>query len=223
MRIVLVGVFSLLLISCSEFFSEDVSDSLITINSPSDSLFTQSGEITFWWEEDRGMENYRFQLVSPSFYNPDFIFDTLMAVNEIRLELAQGVHSWRLRAENAVSESAWFQRFLVVDTLPPLAPVLISPAENDTIDLQAESLTFNWQSLDVAINGFSFPTRDSVFIYMDDHLLYSAQATPPFTLVKADSMLGVRAEATQLDWEIRATDQAGNREVSIRIPFFLTP
>ncbi len=223
MRTILVGMFCLFLMSCSEFFSEDVSDKLITINSPSDSLFTQSGEITFWWEEDREVENYRFQLVSPSFDKPDFIFDTLTSINELRLGLTQGVHAWRIRAENVDTESAWFHRFLVVDTLPPLVPVLTSPAQNDTMDLQSGNLKFRWQSSDVPIDGNTFSVIDSLLIMEEDRLLFSTTTISPF---EANDMLAefkFGPSPKELDWQIISIDLAGNTSESVKVRFTLIP
>ena len=52
---------------CSDFIVKDITDETVKILAPPDSFHSNSPEITLWWEEVDGAEDYNLQIVSQSF------------------------------------------------------------------------------------------------------------------------------------------------------------
>lgn len=103
-------------ISCTEFLSPQVSDHVLVINSPTDSLTTNQELITFWWEEDSDAEAYRLQVISPNFDNPQYVFDTVLGSTQLQKSFPDNTYSWRIRIENEGSMSDWQKRSFTVDS-----------------------------------------------------------------------------------------------------------
>ena len=208
--------------SCSEFLSPDVSGVVLKINSPSDSLFSRPKLLSFWWEADRLAEAYRIQVVEPDFNTPSLLLDTLIIGNRLDINLDEGLYAWRLRAENAGSISTYITRTLVLDQSPPIGAISLSPLDSSVVNPQG--LTLRWQSQDFPLAGYSFPVRDSVYLY---RLLGNARLPlssyhvgfneireiQPGTLVTPDS-------ADYL-WEITTFDRAGNASSGASFVFFV--
>ncbi|MEM7511619.1 MAG: hypothetical protein AAF388_11850 [Bacteroidota bacterium] len=210
--------------SCSEFLSEEIEDAVIRINSPSDSLYTNSSTLTFWWDSDADIESYRFQLANPSLSNPISLLDTLLFEDRISLILDQGSYEWRVRGENADSKSTYVGGFFVKDSIPPATPNLVSPTAGDTLSLSEATLPFNWTSGDRLIDGRQFPITDSVLIFrfigQESSLVSSFQGTAPQDLKSTLSSI-FPGGIVEYGWQIRSTDQAGNGSSSEIQSFFL--
>lgn len=77
----------------------------------------KSGQVFFWWEDLEHAKQYRLQVVKPDFTSSQELFyDTLLDNTIVRLDLAAGEYSWRVKGINEVSESDYqIQRFTVVE------------------------------------------------------------------------------------------------------------
>lgn len=106
---------SIMLTKCSDFFQEDLSSVQISVVVPADSMIVAGPVVSFWWEEVSFCDGYDFQLVSPDFQRPEkMIADTVLYKNRISLNLNPGVYSWRIRAYNQSSASAFREQILFV-------------------------------------------------------------------------------------------------------------
>ena len=66
-----------------DFIVKDIKTVTLKINSPSDTLKTQSNLITFWWDEVDGAEKYNLQIVKPNFNSIlQLIVDTNVTINK---------------------------------------------------------------------------------------------------------------------------------------------
>lgn len=207
--------------ACTEFLSQDVSEVMIPITSPVDSLYTSTESISFWWETETKVEQYRLQVVSPDFDNPDVLLDTLFTDNFLKLSLFEGSFSWRLRAENESSESNYETRSFYIDQTPPQQARLIYPIQDAQLDQENDVLELRWESFDEVIGGTSFPVIDSLRLYV----VKNEQASLLGSLVIEENEVrqtDVRALVTpelngtmvQFEWEVSNTDRAGNRTLS---------
>jgi len=210
--------------SCTEFLSPNIDTLILDINSPIDSLYTTSENITFWWEDDRKAETYRLQVVTPNFANPTLILDSLVADNKHTMTLDEGVYTWRLRAENERAESDYFIRAFIIDHTNPIGSNVLYPMEGDTIVASSDPIQLEWQSLDYPIDGTSFAVHDSVFLYQvfGSTLLpiasYYVDRTDPKILDVTNELGGTAAEYI---WQIKTIDQAGNATTSEEYTFWL--
>ncbi len=225
MRYLIAISLALLSVSCSEFFSKDVTAVTLEINSPKDSLFTTYSDISFWWEEDDQVENYRFQLVTPNFDNPFLLLDTLMEESTLYMNLLEGVYTWRLRAENEGSESSYQRRFLVIDQTAPTAARATYPQVGDTLSFGTDPLRLQWISEDAQVDGFQFGVRDSVYFYENTQGTLSLKGRY-LTSQKEVNFTGelggfTPGEAQDYTWQVKTFDQAGNERLSPPFQFVL--
>jgi hypothetical protein len=136
--------------SCKDIIEEDVSNETIVLISPADSLLSSSLTHQFRWNEAEDAFNYRFQVASPNFETPNEILaDTLVSENSLYWTLYPGTFQWRVRAENAASESQYTTRTLFLDSAETLfgeTVILLAPIDNEFTN--DELIEFTWQSLD---------------------------------------------------------------------------
>lgn len=101
---------------CTEFLAPQATDEVLILNSPSDSLTTNQEIISFWWEGNDKAEAYRVQVISPDFNNPLYLFDTLVQHTQFQKRFPDNSYSWRIRIENADSQSSWQSRNFTIDS-----------------------------------------------------------------------------------------------------------
>ncbi|GEM_PF-686411 len=213
---------------CTEFLSQSVDELFIPINSPIDSLYSRPDEVTFWWEDDRRAEKYRFQLVSPNFDNPFVILDTTLTDNRLSILLTEGVYTWRIRAENEGSKSIYQQRVFVLDDTSPYGATASHPRNMDSLSIANYDFRLRWGSNDQPIDGFSFEVSDSLFLYSwkDSVLIlvgeYDREETEAREVDVSGEVSGILpGESLNYRWLVKTFDQAGNAKVSQTFEFLL--
>lgn len=201
--------------ACTEFFSPDVSDLKIEVNSPKDGLYTNSHDISFWWENDKAVEAWRYQLVTPNFDNPFLLLDSLMQESILYLYLEEGIYTWRLRAENEGSTSEYITRSVVVDTTAPSSVKAIYPLENEALAYGLDLLELSWQSQDQPVDGIVHAVSDSIYLYevKDNQQLLRASYFQDLNASKSISFsrdIQAPQQPTTYQWFVKSFDQAGN-------------
>lgn len=201
--------------SCTEFLARDASSLSLSINSPSDSLYTADSVFSFWWEALPEAEQYRYQLVTPAFdQSPFLLIDTTILENRLNLELEEGRYGWRIRVENAGSESPYQTYGLTVDRTAPNAAQAIFPLDNDTLQLGNEAL-LQWTSSDPIIGGLRAPTTDSLYLYRQatsgqTNLLATELETGIFQYDISTLLPAAVSDTVRYTWTIASYDRAGN-------------
>lgn len=124
--------------ACDDLFEPNISEEKVTVYTPYDNDTIQEGVINFWWKELEGAETYRLVLTSGTPDRPEFLLiDSNIAGNQYSIGLTSGVYSWRLRAQNAASETEYEDRSFIVDTVVNLSNArvsILSPQLNDCIN-----------------------------------------------------------------------------------------
>lgn len=91
----------LTLSSCDDFFEEDISDKTIQVVFPTDGISLSSNQVSFAWNEQEGAEKYHVVVVTPAFENiQNYVCDTLVDTNIMKLDLPDGDYQWSIQAEN---------------------------------------------------------------------------------------------------------------------------
>jgi hypothetical protein len=108
---------------------------------PPDGTVTTTQAITLAWQAGAGN--------APVGYNVDLDGQVITTSNTVSSTvLANGVHTWTVRAYNAAGYSAWVTpawTFEITDTLPaPRSPILMSPSNGSLTMTQA--ITFSWRA-----------------------------------------------------------------------------
>lgn len=139
-----------IMISCTkDFIVKDIKNSVVTIIAPADNLSTPNNQITFWWEEVDGAENYDIQIVKPSFSSvQQLIVDTTVVGTKFNHTFTPGTYQWRIRASNSGGSTAYFTRTLTIDTTSNMNLVsvsLVAPADHSVT--ANNSVTFSWNPL----------------------------------------------------------------------------
>lgn len=212
--------------ACTEFFSPDVSELKIEINSPKADLYTNQQDISFWWELDKSAEAYRYQLVTPNFDNPFLLVDTLLTDAILYYSLDEGLYTWRLRAENESSESEYIVRSIVIDTTAPALARATYPLVGDTLNYDLDLLELTWQSQDQPIDGIVHSVSDSVYLYEIRNGMAALRASyfvdhDDVKQISFSRDIDAPQRESQYRWEVKTFDQAGNRRTSGAFSFWI--
>lgn len=101
------------------------------------------------WMDVTGADDYHIQIDNDSDYSsPNVDNDNVGSVSHYTVPeenaLPDGVYYWRVRAENAGGYGPWSKNWIFrVDTLPPSAPILTSPENNESISDNTPRLEWN--------------------------------------------------------------------------------
>jgi hypothetical protein len=93
-------------VGCDDLFEEDLSNSMVLLYAPSDSISINNQNVTFWWDSLRDANEYNLQVVSQSFDAIEFLaLDTTLTNTKFIKELPSGNYQWRVKALNSHSEA----------------------------------------------------------------------------------------------------------------------
>lgn len=142
-------LFCCLFYSCDKYFEEDISTVEMELISPADNLHTDKLDVTFWWGEVDEATKYHLEVVTPSFESMRaIVIDTLIESTKLSVELVPDSYEWRVRAQNASSNTTYFHRMLFIDSSMYLTNKnveLYSPQENEY--LNSDDVSFSWKAL----------------------------------------------------------------------------
>lgn len=147
-----VAVLASLFTSCDAIFEDDISSDDLELISPADDAVSVVQTQTFEWEELDEANEYRFQLITPTFSNPsDLLLDSTLTGTSIVQSLTPGTYQWRVKGINSSSETAYTIRTLTIENSNGLGNqvvVALSPATNTFTS--EETVVFDWVELDQA-------------------------------------------------------------------------
>ena len=202
--------------SCKDFVEEDISDKMVQMIIPTVNDTIESNVVHFKWEDLEGADNYRIQLVSPSFTNLNaFILDSLISGTEYFYSLNPGEYEFKIRGENSAYESNYMGPFaFVVDSVSDLANQsvpLVSPV--DAIYSNALDLTLNWQTI-FAAESYEVQVRSG-----------NDFDNSPTILQTATGIYGASYTTTgntflnegQYSWGVRAVNSSSQSDFSSRV------
>lgn len=96
----------LMLSSCDDFFEEDISGKTIQAVFPTEGILLSSNQVSFVWNEEEGAEKYHVIVVTPTFESiQNYVCDTLIDANTMKLDLPDGEYQWSIQAENSAYKS----------------------------------------------------------------------------------------------------------------------
>jgi hypothetical protein len=176
MKKVLIILLSLWTItSCDLVVDKDITSDKISLLSPADKDTNDAKVQYFWWEENKQIEQYRLQIVHPSFENPSIMYvDTILKgkFNYSR-SLIPDAYQWRVRGENNSFKTSYVTRSFKVDSsynISQFPIVLTSPQDNAQLDNNTTTYTLRWEGIPLA-------TRYEVTIETADGTIYNDPGT----------------------------------------------
>ena len=191
------------LVACNDIIEPDISDDLVTIVAPGDSVTSDSSRVTFFWEPLDDALDYQLQIVTGSFDSPQFlILDTLTARNVITLDLDSGTYQWGVRGGNNAYTTRYLVRTLFVlnNRNNEEELELIFPENNEVL---ADTIVqFRWDNL----SG----TEDYIFKILTD---------PEVTRVTANNSITESFERNTATyrWQVTAVRSANGTNVTSEV------
>ncbi|MDI6757180.1 MAG: hypothetical protein QME32_04070, partial [Endomicrobiia bacterium] len=179
----------------------------VSLVSPASATITTNQTADFLWaastDATSGVKDYELQIST----NPDFSwlqYSSFTAALSLNAQLADSsTYWWRARArDNAGNLSAPSGAYsLLVDTIPPAIPSLLSPADNATTN--QISINFAWSaSVDVGPSGIS-----GYEFYISTASDFSVFTSSAFNF---SASLPLYLSTNLYYWRVRAKDSAGN-------------
>ena len=172
------------------------SDNTMVLLSPENNLITNQAEQQMIWEAIEGATLYRIQILE----NDAVVFEESTTEALLGSTFPEGNLEWQVRAENGTENTEYSKRTILVDLTAPNAAILISPADQATIN--TATVTFDWTRKPIA----GSTELDSLFVYRDiglTDLVLKDQAAAPFE---------TELENNTYYWLIKSFDEAGNSE-----------
>ncbi len=152
----LIVLLSLFGAGCTDIFEEDISNLVVVLVAPGDSITSQSTQVSFKWNALDDNSSYRLQVARPSFSRPDFFaLDTLVSDTKFQYIFTPGTYQWRVRGENGSSYTAYTTRTFVMDTISDLSKqtvILRLPASGAVFN--KSRVQFKWDKI-VAANNYT--------------------------------------------------------------------
>lgn len=176
----------------------NISDEKLVLIAPSDQTVTSENEIEFRWDPVKGAKFYRFKIKENS-WGGDSVYGTDIYSTSCKFKLQDGIYSWGVAAidEATQKRTDYTVRSISIDKNPPASPILIFPANRDT--LYDELINLKWNNVETNASYF-------LEIYLDAQMLL-----PILKEEKADTSVFVNINKQGLYfWRVRAMDRQKN-------------
>jgi hypothetical protein len=176
--------------------NEDFSDQQINLFSPSDNYLSKEKSITLEWEEIEEATLYRVQIIQ----NGQVLEEKTTMENSMTIAFPEGQSTWRVRAEIESRNTMFSERSILVDTVEPESPRLISPEDEAVLSLP--DVTFEWERNNIP----GSEEIDSIFVFKDlelSEMVLKERVTTSYSKT-------LNREETYY-WFMRSYDIAGNR------------
>lgn len=183
------SIFSLQIDSTSSLIGQTV-----VLNSPTNTLLTKTVTHTFQWDTLYNADEYRLQIINNT--TSQTVVDVTLTTDTARYTLSEGTYTWKVRAQNSTSVSAYSSRTLTIDITAPVVSVQSFPANKDTIS-GTDSLAWIRSAAAIA---------DTLFIYPDS--LVSSLVFKGYVTDQDYTFPGIINQ--DYFWRLKSVDAAGN-------------
>ena len=144
-----------LIYSCEQIIEPvNIKNKSIKLHAPQENATVSSEKVTFSWENDSNIEQYRIQVVSPHFDSPyALLIDSLVWESRFSDTLvAQQDYAWRVRGENSLYRTEFSSRKFTIGlhSIAEHTPVLLTPGNNTSLD--HNTVNFVWNPIQEAEN-----------------------------------------------------------------------
>lgn len=188
--------------------SLDLTDQLITLDSPENNTYLNNGDINFSWQAISTADFYEFEILDVDGSNEVSIFKE-EGLTAPSISIPSGTvtkdaeYIWQVKASNNSSSTKFYRRNFFLDTEAPPAPVLSTPTI-DQVFTTSTAVNFTWSytdsgSVQSSINSTLEVSTDEDFTTIT---LTETNANGEFA--------NTFSSANTYYWRVRGTDAAGN-------------
>ncbi len=213
--LMLFSVLIVLLHSCSEIISDDISDKQTTTLIPTQDNVITTNTVTFKWSGVEGADAYQIQVTRPNFTNPiEYTIDSLVNNTEISFALSPSTYQWRVKAVNNISETIYTTPIdFVVDEIIELTDqTVILNTPEDEIYLNSIQANFTWDYLSAADNYLFQLVRGDEF---SNTIIEQNTTTNNFYLTTVQNLAEDR-----YTWKVRAKNSFSETPFSFKKFYF---
>lgn len=135
----------------------ELTNQIVVLNTPINNVYLNSIQLNFTWDYLSAADSYLFQLVKGDEFSNDII-EQVTTTNNFYLPTTQTLeddhYTWKVRATNSFSETAFAFKKFSIDSTVPNTPVLLNPLDGDTSTLNTN---FDWNT-GVDLGNIQSPT-----------------------------------------------------------------
>jgi hypothetical protein len=174
----------------------------VQLASPANNYLTNQGSIVFQWGSLYGATQYRFEIDTNNFTNPNAVISNVaIPGQQINFTFPKDqIYQWRVRAENDTAQSLWsVVNTVTYDHTPPAPVNIIAPTNGQTVPLP---VSLQWSSSPSA-------TRYKLYVFKSDSTTTYNQNFP--AQVNATTYtFNLGSLGDRVYWKVTALDAAGN-------------
>lgn len=176
--------------------NDDFANNVVVLNNPANNLITNVVSQSFSWQNIIGATSYQFQIINNS---NAIIVDESLTTNSYNHAFIDGTYTWKVRASNGADNTLYTSRPILIDTVVPNTPSLVSPANSSS----STNTNVSFSYTRTAISGSN--EFDSLYVYSNSALT---------TLLLKDRIVSPHSETISTTgtyyWKMKSFDEAGN-------------
>ncbi|MDB5133277.1 MAG: hypothetical protein JWR02_3026 [Mucilaginibacter sp.] len=185
--------------------ASSIKQQTVQLTSPANNYITNQSNIFFQWSSLYGATQYRFEIDTNNFANPNTVISNLaIPGQQINFTFPKDqVYQWRVRAENDTAQAQWSAVYTVTyDHTPPGKVNLVAPANGQTVPLP---VSLQWGT---SISA----TRYKLYVFKSDSTsLYNQNF--PLQVNAASYSFNLGKSGDKVYWKVTALDAAGNESL----------
>lgn len=178
---------------------EDFTDKEVELLSPINNLISNESSQSLTWKSVEGATEYRVQIWQPDI-NGTLKHDEVVRSTSLDYTFLDGNYTWQVRAQNYTQNTLYFSRTLLVDTVKPNIPTLLTPINNE--NKASGKISFTWERENIIGSVES----DSIYVYTDAEL-----KTLVFKDISTNKQYEKDLSASSYYWYVQSFDTAGNQ------------
>ena len=176
--------------------ADSLSGSTLLLKSPSNNTYTNQSNVVFKWYPLSNATYYTFQLIDGTGAT---VLNNNVSTDSISVSsLLEGSYTWKVRANNNTSSTAFASRNITIDFTNPGAPTLSLPLNADSTNT---TVNLSW----IRASDFGSPLEDSIFIYSDSFTTLIRNYTSSTASYSFNDLTTGR-----YFWRVRTRDLANN-------------
>ena len=188
--------------------SEDLTNQNVDLLTPSENFYTNSTNIILTWSSIATADSYSLEILKNDSGQQTVLQETNITTTSFNVPSStfdeDAEYIWKIKAVNSMSESAFSERMIFLDTSIPSQASLVSPTNSET--LTDTTVDFNWL-LGSDTGSIQSARKSRIEVSMD--INFSTQVFSEEDL-ETNSYQYTFSDTGTYYWKVRISDDAGN-------------